>query len=154
MDFAYKVISWGKRKQLAGAVIQHLFIFLRLLGKHKGVLRVGKVFREQCNRRSPAPPSTHKGRWLSICSGTPRCESQESCVLAIRHGDRSQCACQESWMLVIKHRDGYFDWRAHMNSSKIKCVSFQCFECELTKESTYILISLNISCSKNKAEIQ
>lgn len=154
VDFAYKVNSWGKRKQLAGAGIEHLFIFLRLLGKHKGVLRVGKVFPEQCNGRSSACPSTHKGRQLSICSGAPQCASQESWVLAFKHGDGSQYACQESWILVIKHGDRYFDWRTHMNSSKIKCVSFQCFEWEQTKESTYLLVSLNISRSRNEADTE
>lgn len=154
VDFAYKVISWGKRKRLSGAGTQHLFIFLTLLGKHKGVLGAGKVFPERCRGRSSARPSTHKGRWLSICSGAPRCASQESGVLAIRHGDGSQCACQESRILVIKHGDGYFDWRAHMNSSKIKRVSFQCFECEQTKESTYIFASLNTAHSRNEAEIE
>lgn len=78
VDFAYKVISWGKRKQLAGDGIQHLFIFLRLLGKHKGVLRVGKMFPEQRNGRSSPPPNTYNGRSFSICSGAPQCASQES----------------------------------------------------------------------------
>lgn len=33
LESAYKVISWGKRKQLTGVSVQYLFIFLRLLGK-------------------------------------------------------------------------------------------------------------------------
>lgn len=41
-----------------------------------------------------------------------------------------------------------------MNSSKIKRVSFQCFECEQTKESTYIFASLNTAHSRNEAEIE
>lgn len=154
VDFVYKVMSWGKSKQLAGAGIQPLFIFLRLLGKHKGVLRVGRVFTEQCRGRPSAHPRTHKRRWLSICSGAPEWASQEFWVLALMCGDGSQCACQGVWMLVSKHRDGYFGWRAQKNSRKIKNDSFQCLICEQTKESIYILISLNISHSRNGAEIE
>lgn len=142
-------MSWGKSKQLAGAGIQHLFIFLRLLGKHKGVLRVGRVFTEKCSGRSSAHPSTHKRRRLSICSGAPEHASQEFWVLAVMYGDGSQCACQGVWILIIKHRDRYFGWRAQKNSSKINYVSFQRLICEQTKESIYFLISFNISHTRN-----
>lgn len=134
--------------------MKHIFIFLRLLGKQKRVLRVGRVFTEQCSGRSSAHPSTHKRRWLSICSGAPECASQEFWVLAVMYRDGSQCACQGVWILIIKHRDRYFGWRAQKNSSKIKYVSFQRLICEQTEESIYFLISFNISHTRNRAEIE
>lgn len=55
-----------------------------------------RVFTEQGSGRSWAHPSTHKRRWLSICSGA----SQEFWVLAVMYGDGSQRACQGVWILV------------------------------------------------------
>ena len=133
-------VSWGyfgfclqgyflrQKEAAAGASI-----FLRVMEKQKRGLSAEKFFPEQCSGRSSAHPSTHEGIWLSICSGAPQCASQELWVLAARHEDGSQCACQGSLRHVFKYGDGYFDWKAHTNSSKIKSVSFQCSECEQTK---------------------
>lgn len=79
-----------------------------------------RVFTEQGSGRSWAHPSTHKRRWLSICSGA----SQEFWVLAVMYGDGSQRACQGVWILVTSTEMDILVGKAQKISSKIKYDSF------------------------------